>query len=461
LFQQVPILPREESRVLFIVCLGTFFHIQSVGSISVSLPAIQREFDATLAAVQWIGLMGAIMLSSLSLFFGRAGDLVGRKAIFKVGLTLYTAGAGLAAVSGSFPQLLVFRCIMALGLAMAAPLAGAIIASVHGHESRGQALGFLAASIALGRTTGPTIGGFILHVWGWRTVFLANCFFGIATCLTLFLILKGKEERRPVSFDFLGIVSLAIGFPSFLIALSLGPRLGWNASEILLWLGLAAAGILSFVWRELHTQTPMMNLRYFRSIPLVRSIVSLVLATLAFYPVSIFGPLYLLNVIGASPFAAGLAMATLPLCTTLLSPLSGRLADRFDPRWVAIVGLCIILLGVFFYATLGEGSNVIWIVFVLSILGTGIGLFIPANEKAAFSTVASRDYGMLSAMLTTFGTGSGALGTTIAVALAEAAKKSRISGATAGFAYDQQFAFSSLLPLAVLAVLVTVLGKRR
>ena len=451
---------REELRVLLVVCLGTFFHIQSVGSISISLSAIQKEFDASLAAVQWIGLMGAIMLSSLSLCFGRAGDLVGRKAIFKIGLALYTAGAGLAAVSASFPQLLAFRFLMALGLAMAAPLAAAIVASVHSHESRGQALGWLAASIALGRTTGPTIGGLILHLWGWRAVFLANCLFGITTCLTLFLVLKGKEERRKVSFDYLGVFSLVIGFPSFLIALSLGPRLGWDASEIMLWFGLAAAGIATFIWRELRAEAPLMNLLYFKSIPLVRSVLSLVLATLAFYPVSIFGPLYLLNVIGTSPLSAGLAMATLPLCTTLLSPVSGRLADRLNPRWVAVLGLAIILLGMFFYARLGDGSTVIWIVFVLSILGTGIGLFIPANEKAAFATVPSRDYGMLSAMLIALGTGSGALGTTVAVTLAEVSKKSRISGDIAGFAHDQQFAFTVLLPLAALAVFITLVGKR-
>jgi len=453
-------LRREELRVLLVVCLGTFFHIQSVGSISVSLSAIQKEFDTTLAAVQWIGLMGAIMLSSLSLGFGRASDLVGRKAIFKIGLTLYAAGAGLAAVSGTFPQLLAFRCLMALGLAMAAPLAGAIIASVHSHESRGRALGLLAASIALGRTTGPTIGGLILQLWGWRAVFIANCLFGMATCLTLFLILKGKEERRKVSFDYLGAFSLVVGFPSVLIALTLGTRAGWDAPEIMLWLSLAAAGIIGFVWRELHAETPLMNLLYFRSIPLVRAMLSLVLATLAFYPVSIFGPLYLLNVIRVSPLSAGLAMATLPLCTTLLSPLSGRLADRLNPRWVAILGLCIILLGVFFYAKLGEGSSLVWIVTVLSILGAGIGLFVPANEKAAFSTVPSRDYGMLSAILTAFGTGSGALGTTVAVALTEFSKKSRMSGDAGGFAYDQQFAFSSLLPLAALAVVVAMVGKR-
>ena len=434
--------------------------MQSVGSISVLLSPIQKEFGTSLAAVQWIGLMGAIMLSSLSLCFGRAGDLFGRRMIFKLGLSLYAAGAGLAALSGSFPQLLAFRCLMAIGLAMAAPLAGAIVASVQSHETRGQALGLLAASIAMGRTTGPTIGGLILHVWGWRAVFLANCIFGIATCVTLFLVLKGKEERRGGAFDYFGVLLLLIGFPSSLIALSLGARFGWNAWEIGFWLALAGGGMVGFVWRELYAAAPLMNLHHFKSIRLTTSMLSLVLATLAFYPVSIFGPLYLLNVVGASPVSTGLAMATLPLCTTLLSPLSGRLADRLNPRVVAIFGLCIILSGVFFYARLGEGATVVWIVSVLAILGGGIGLFLPANEKTAFSTVSSRDYGMLSAMLMAFGTGSGALGTTITVALAEASKKSRMDVDAGGFAYDQQFAFSLLLPLAALAVLISIVGKR-
>jgi EmrB/QacA subfamily drug resistance transporter len=460
MFSAGSILRRKELRALIVVCLGTFFHMQSVGSISVLLPAIQKEFDTSLAAVQWIGLMGAITLSSLSLGSGRAGDRFGRRMIFKIGLSLYAVGAGLAAIAESFPQLLVFRCFMAFGLALAAPLAGAIIASIHTHDSRGQALGWLAAAVALGRTTGPTIGGMILQFWGWRAVFLANCIFGIATCLTLFLVLKGSEERRAVAFDYPGAVLWMIGFPSLLIGLTLGTRFGWQGLEMVFWLGLAAAGILSFAWRELRAAAPLMDLRYFRRAALLRSMLSLVLATLVFYPVSIFGPLYLLNVIGTSPLSAGLAMASLPLCTTLLSPVSGRLADRFNSRRVAIFGLCFILLGVFLYARLGAISHPVWIIVVLCILGAGIGLFVPANEKTAFSTVSSQDYGMVSAMLMAFGTGSGALGTTVAVALAELARNSRIGGDPAAFAYDQQFAFSWLLPLAALAVLVTLFGKR-
>lgn len=450
---------KEELRVLVIICLGSFFHVQSFGSINVSLPAIQQAFGASLAAIQWVGMMGVVMLSSLSLCFGRAGDLVGRKKIFKTGLSLYALGAGLAAFSASFPQLLFFRSVMAIGLAMAAPMAAAIIASTFSPQARGQALGLLASVMAVGRTTGPTIGGFILYLWGWRAVFVANCLFGTLTCLTLFWVLKGKEEQRKEPFDFWGALSLMIGYPSVLIALSLGAKSGWESAEIPLWFGLAAVGLASFVWRELRTEIPLMNLSYFSNLPLATAILSFAMGSAVQQPIPIFGPLYMQSVLRASPLAVGLVMAALPLATALFSPFSGRLADRVNAKWVATLGLCFVFLGVLFYARLGVGSTYVWVVLALAFLGAGVGLFIPANQKIAFSTVSNRDYGVLSAMLTSFGTASGTLGTTVAVALAEASRRTREIEDAAGFAYDQQFAFSLLLPLAAMAVLITLAGR--
>jgi MFS family permease len=273
-------------------------------------------------------------------------------------------------------------------------------------------------------------------------------------------VLRGADERRRGSFDFLGALSLIIGFPSLLIALTLGARTGWESAAIVFWFGAAAAGLASFVRREIHFRAPLMNLLYFKDRSLATALLALVLATLAFYPVTIFGPLYIRNVIQASPLWVGVAMAALPLCTTLSSPLSGRLSDRFNARSVALLGLCLILSGLYFYARLGVGSTMTGSILVLSVLGAGIGLFVPATEKMAFAAVPSRDYGMLSAMLTSFGTGSGALGTAIAVALAEAVRSGAAIEDAAGFAHSQQFAFASLLPLAVLAVLVTLAGRR-
>ncbi|MBI2358364.1 MAG: MFS transporter [Deltaproteobacteria bacterium] len=447
---------KEELRVLIIICLGSFFHVQSFGSINVSLPAIQKEFGAGLAAIQWVGMMGVVMLSSLSLCFGRAGDLIGRKKIFKMGLALYALGAGLAAFSASFPQLLFFRSVMAVGLAMAAPMAAAIIASTSSPETRGRALGMLASAMAVGRTTGPTIGGFILYLWDWRAVFVANCLFGTATCVTLFGLLKGKEERRREPFDFWGALFLMIGYPSVLIGLSLGAKSGWESAEISLWFALAAAGLASFVWRESRAEIPLMNLSYFSNLSLSTAISSFALASAVQQPIPIFGPLYMQNVLRSSPLAVGLVMATLPLATVVFSPLSGRLADRVDSRWVAALGLGFVFLGIIFYARLGVDSTHLRVALALAFLGAGIGLFIPANQKVAFSAVHSQDYGVLSAMLTSFGTATGTLGTTVAVALAEASRRTRDIEDAAGFAYDQQFAFSSLLPLAAIAVLITL-----
>jgi EmrB/QacA subfamily drug resistance transporter len=451
----------ESLKVLIIVCLGTFFHIQSIGSINVSLPAIQKEFGTSLAAIQWIGLMGSIMISSFSLAFGRAGDRLGRKKIFNAGLALYTVGAGLASLSPSFAHLIASRLVMASGLAMAAPMAGAIVAVAYPHESRGRALGWLAFSIALGRVTGPTVGGLVLELWGWRAVFLANALFGVATCAILFRVRRGVEERSERGFDLPGAITLGLGFPALLLALSAGPRSGWLALETWSWLALAAGALAGFVRAELRAEAPLMRLSHFRNATLAAAILSLVLGAMVYYPVSIFGPLYMRLALGAPEWTVGLVMAALPFSTALFSTLSGRLADRFHPRWTATLGLALVAVGVAFYARLDSSAALGWIVAVLSLIGAGVGFFVPANEKLAFSTVESRDYGMLSAMLTSFGTGSGAVGTALAVALAEASRKSRGVADSAGFAEDQRFAFLVLLPLAAVAVAVTLAGRER
>lgn len=451
----------ESLKVLIIVCLGTFFHIQSIGSINVSLPAIQKEFGTSLAAIQWIGLMGSIMISSFSLAFARAGDRLGRKRIFNAGLALYAVGAGLASLSSSFAHLVASRFVMASGLAMAAPMAGAIVALAYPHETRGRALGWLAFSIALGRVTGPTVGGFILELWGWRAVFFANAVFGVATCAVLFQVLRGAEERTERRFDLRGALLLGLGFPALLLALSTGPRAGWLAVETWSWLALAAAALAGFVRAELRAREPLMRLSHFRNGTLAAALLSLVLGAMVYYPVSIFGPLYMRHALGAPEWSVGLVMAALPFSTALFSAVSGRLADRFHPRGIATLGLALVAVGALLYARLDSAAAPAWIVVVLCLIGSGVGFFIPANEKLAFSTVASGDYGMLSAMLTAFGTGSGAVGTALAVALAEASKRSRGVADAAGFAEDQRFAFLVRLPLAVLAVAVTLAVRER
>lgn len=448
----------EEWRQLTVLCLGAFLFFNSFGSVNVALPAIQNHFGTSLAAIQWISIMGTVTISSLSFCFGRAGDILGQRRLYRTGVSLYALGAGLAAFSQSFPQLLVFRGVMSIGLALALPMSTAILASNFPPQRRGQALGLFASAIAVGKATGPTLGGLILYLWSWRTVFLTNCLIGIVVSAAVFSIFKGREQLKKETFDLWGALSLMIGYPALLIALSLGSNAGWSSPRLFFWFALAAMGLASFAWVELHAKNPLVDISLFRRRSLSAALVALAMGSAAYSPITVCAPLYLQNVLASSPLTVGLIMATLPLFTALSSPLSGRLADRFEARFVASLGLGFILIGIFFYARLSSGSSYLFVALALTLIGVGSGFFMPANQKTAFSSVGDEHYGILSAMLSSFGTAAGTLGTTMAIALMEANMSGKGIQDPVSFAAGQQFAFSALLPLAAVALLISLRG---
>ena len=173
------VLSAEERAILTVTCLAAFLFFNSFGSISVALPTIQKQFGNSLAEIQWITLMGVVTISSLSFCFGRAGGIFGQRRLYKIGVALYAAGAGLGAVANSFVQLLSARAVMAVGLAMALPMSTAILAASFAAERRGRVLGLFASAIAIGRMTGPAIGGFLLQFGGWPWIFWMNFLIGI------------------------------------------------------------------------------------------------------------------------------------------------------------------------------------------------------------------------------------------------------------------------------------------
>lgn len=449
----------EERAILLVTCLAAFLFFNSFGSISVALPTIQKQFGNSLAEIQWVTLMGVVTISSLSFCFGRAGGILGQRRLYKIGLALYSAGAGLGALAFSFRQLLFARAVMALGLAMALPMSTALLAGSFAAERRGRALGTFASAVAVGRMTGPTVGGFLLQLGGWTWIFWMNFVVGFAVTLAVVKIFRGAGERRPEKFDTAGSLTLLIGYPALLIGLSFGARLGWSSLWVIGWFALAAIGLASFIAVELRALKPLIDLRIFRSRALSAAMIALILSHMVYNPVALTSPLYLQNVLGASALAAGFLLALMPLSTALASPLSGRLADRFDAASVTTIGVALIVAAIAAYAGLGVHSHFAAVGAVLALLGAGVGFFTPANQKLAFASVAKEDYGVLAAMLSSFGTAAGTIGTTLAVALMELAGHDALWRSPAVFAGAQQFAFAWLVPIGLLAIVISLRGK--
>lgn len=442
--------PNEERAILTVTCSAAFLFFNSFGSIGVALPLIQKQFGNSLSEIQWVVLMGVVTISSLSFCFGRAGSILGQRRLYKIGVAAYALGAGLGAISTSFVQLLAARSVMAVGLAMALPMSTAILAASFVPQQRGRALGLFASAIAVGRMTGPAIGGLLVQFGGWTWIFWMNCIVGFVVTAAVLKIFRGPGEQRREAFDLWGSLALMIGYPALLIGLTFGADMGWTWATG--WFALALAGLASFFWIENHTANPLVDMKIFRRPLLVGALGAVVLSHIIYNPIALTAPLYLQNVLGVSPMTSGLILAVLPLSTAIASPLGGRWADRVEPATVALIGLVMIVGGIAAYSRLVDGSRIFFVAAVLGFLGAGIGLFTPANQKSAFSAVSQEDYGVLGAMLSSLGTAAGTIGTTITVALMEIDGGRDLWTESAVFAEAQQFAFMWLAVAGVVGV---------
>jgi len=445
-----------EVKALLVLGPGSFVMASTIGTINVGLPAVQDEFGVSLSALKWVSIMGAIMMASMSLAFGRIGDIVGRKRIYRLGMFLYCVFSGVAALSPTFVVLLAARVVTAMGVAMSISLGIAIGAASARPERRGQIIGVLASFTAAGQLAGPSLGGFALDLSGWRGVFWANFLVAGTCCLIQWLTLRGEDEKTPQSFDAVGSVLMLVGYPALLIGLSMGPRQGWTEPFTLFWFVIAAVGIVAFFAWETKAREPLFRLTYFRSLTFCIAMFTLVVASFVQNPVSLFTPLYMQKVLHVSAGDVGLIMMALPVSTLIAGPIGGRLADRYDPRVVAAAGMFVTFLAVVVFARLGTGTAPLLVLLPLGLIGFGGGLFRPANQVAVFAGVERSQFGSLSAMLQSLGALAGTLGTTITIAITEARTS---ANAGTALAEAQQFTFTALLPLLLIAVFVSLLGR--
>ncbi len=446
----------DEIRMLVVLGAGAFMLASTYTSINVALPQIQDEFGVSLSVLKWVSIIGAIMVASLSLSFGRVGDLLGRRRVYQTGMLIYTIGAGLTALAFSFEQLMGSRIFMATGLAMANPLAGAIIAATVAPERRGQAIGLFASFQAGGMLIGPSFGGVILDLAIWRAIFVTYMAIGAVLCVAQTFFLKGANERRQEAFDYLGAVLLVVGYPALLVGFTLGPDHGWTSLPTISAFGISGIGLAAFTMRELKFDKPIFHFRFFRSPTFCIAMFTLAVASFVQNPVTFFTPIYLQKVLSADGVMVGLVMMALPISTLIAGPIGGSLSDRRNPWVVAAGGGVLSLFAVLIYSRLGVEASLIMVVVALVFVGLGAGFFRPANQVAVYSQAAKSDYGSLAAMLVLLQSLAGTLGTTIAVAINE----SRAAADDArSFTDGQQLAFTTLIPLLIVSIFVSLLAR--
>ncbi|HKK15776.1 MAG TPA: MFS transporter [Gammaproteobacteria bacterium] len=379
-----------QRAALGMVLLNAFTTPMMLSAANVALPAIARDLKIHAVMLSWVPMAYLMASAMFVLIFGRIADMVGRKRIFMTGIVCVVITSIMAALSVNGYMLIGARFLQGVSAAMLYATQIAIISSVYPPAKRGQMIGLTIAMIYLGLTCGPVAGGYLIDVFGWRYSFVFHIPLAIIALLiaVLFVPTEWSAEVRG-KFDIKGAVNYSLAIVFLCVGVSLLPD--WH-SYILVLAGVAIMVLFFRLARK--TEHPIFDVRLFYTnrVFAMSSLASLILYTSTFANVVLIS-LYLQYLKDMSAGTAGLFMMIQPLTMAVVSPFTGHLSDRVEPRFIATMGMFITMMGLVMLALLNGVSSMHYLVIALMITGAGFSLFSPPNTNAIMGSVEKRYYG--------------------------------------------------------------------
>jgi EmrB/QacA subfamily drug resistance transporter len=366
--------------------------------VSLALPTLRRDFHASIAAIEWVALSYLLVLASTVTAIGRLADMVGRKLLYIYGFGVFIVGSALCAAAPGLLWLDGSRVLQALGAAMLQANSVAIIVHAMPPEKLGRAIGVQGAAQAVGLALGPAVGGLLIGLGGWRLIFLVNVPAGLTgVALGWFLLPRSRLLQHDRGFDLWGAVLFVPAVATLMVALSYGRELGFASPAVMSLLAGAGLCLLAFIWRERHTDAPLVDLHLFRRRTFSAGISSGVLSYTVMFGVLFVVPFYLELHRRDTPAVAGLELSVLPLALGLVAPWAGRLADEFGARLVTMGGMLLTAVGLALLAMFHSG-DVLPLV-DLALVGAGLGAFTPANNSAIMGAAPRSQSGVAGGIL--------------------------------------------------------------
>lgn len=396
-------LPLQGPLPLLLACLfGAITSSSYNNMVVLALPSIGQVLGVDLTLVQWVVLVYLLTNSSTIAISGRLGDMFGARRLYRVGLVLF-ALAGLAcAAAPSLLTLLAARSLQALGTGMFVVAVPAILTDAFPEHQRGRVIGLYGTAVFVGLAIGPLLGGVLTEWLGWRAVFGATVFIaGLALWLAWRHVPLERAPQRSGSFDPLGSLAYVATLVPLLLALSRARQWGLGSPLVLglLLLGTAAASL--FLYVERRAASPLLDLRLFSSRYFSLSALASLGVFVAYYPLLVLVPFYLVQARGVSPGVAGLLVSALPISMVLVASLAGLLADRFTPTVPATIGPVLIGSALLVLSQLGPDTAYPYIALSVALVGAGAGLGDVANVAALMGAAPHSRRGMASASVAT------------------------------------------------------------
>jgi len=453
-------------RAFAVLAAAYFMTIVDLTIVNVALPTIGRDLRFSESGLQWVVTAYGLTFGGLLLLGGRAADLLGRRRIFLLGLTLFTAASLACGLAGNDAFLILMRGVQGAGAAVVLPASLSIVMNMFAEGAeRNRALGVWGGLGAAGATIGLLTGGLVTKYAGWEFVFFLNVPIGVAALvLTPRVVPESRLQTARRRYDPLGGLTVTGGLLLLVYAISTAPQDGWGSGKTVGSLVVAGALLLAFLFVEARVEAPLLPLRIFRMRGVAGANAVGFLLGASFFAYIFIGTLYMQQVLGYSALTTGLAWLAASLTSVALAGLSQFLVTRIGPAPIMATGMALITGGTVWATQVGVHGR-FWAdlagPFFIAGAGTAFA-FIPISI-AGLTGVAERDAGMASGLLNTAQQLGGALGvavtSTVAASHADtlsAAGRLPAAAVTGGF----QWAFWVCTAIAVLAVPISFVVPR-
>jgi EmrB/QacA subfamily drug resistance transporter len=398
---------------LGVLCLSLIVISVDNTILNVALPSIVRELGAAGSQLQWIIDSYTIAFAGLLLTAGSLGDRYGRKPALTAGLVMFGSFSALASQATSANMLIASRALMGIGGAFIFPTTLSILSNTFTGRERGRAIGIWAGVSGLGIVVGPLGGGLLLEHFSWGAVFLVNVPLCAAAIILGFFFVPDSRDPDEGELDPVGAALSILTLTTLLFGIIEAPTLGWTDPLVILGLGAGLMLGTVFLWWELHTRHPMLDVRFFRN---PRFSAASGTITLTFF--ALFGSTFLLTqyfqfVLGYSPLKAGLMTAPVAVGIMTFSPQAPRLVERFGTKRVVVAGLLIVTGALTCYASDTIMSSFIAGGFVRLMFGIGMGLTTAPATESIMGSLPPGKAGVGSAVNDTTRQTGGALGVAV------------------------------------------------
>lgn len=397
-----------------VMLFGAFITILNQTLLTPALPSIMRDMNIDAATAQWLTtgfmLVNGIMIPITAYLIDRFST----RNLFFFSMSLFTLGTALASVSTTFPMILTARLLQAAGAGVLMPMGQTIMLLTLPRQYRGVGMGIIGLVIGVAPAVGPVISGLVVEAFGWHILFKAMVPLSLLTIVAAYFFLENMGETTNITLDMPSVILSTLGFGGLLYSFSTLGSTGFS-TVVTVSLLIGIVSLILFIRRQLQLEKPLLKVDILTNRKFALSVILTMLVQAALNIGPVLNPIYLQTIRGYGASVSGFIMLPASIAMLIMSPVSGRLFDKFGPRKLAIPGLFLAAAFTLPMIMMDENTSLYYLAFVYTIRTIGLSLVNMPLNTWGLNALENRVMAHGTAIGNTFRQVAGSIGTAVLI----------------------------------------------